>query len=115
MPFAAEFAAKAMSGPHIGSWYARMAAIGHGENSEISGANAIAIANAATPAEALGSVEGWQHGQSVMIRTEQSGDDPVSGSLLRCDDGGITVRRVSEKAGEINVHFPRIGQIVTPA
>ncbi len=115
MPFAAEFAAKAMSGPHIGSWYARMVAIGHGNSTEISGTDAIAFAHAATPAEALGSVEGWSQGQAVMIRTEQSGDDPVSGSLLRCDAGGITVRRISEKAGEINVHFPRIGQIVTPA
>lgn len=115
MPFAAEITALVMSKPHLASWFARVGAIGHGESSEISGADAIAIARDATPAPAIGNVEGWPQGQSVMIRTEQSGDDPVRGSLLRCDSGGITVRRISEKAGEVNVHFPRLGQIVLPA
>jgi hypothetical protein len=50
-----------------------------------------------------------------MIRTEQSGDDPVVGTLLCCDTCGITVRRTSDRAGELNVHFPRIGQMVIPA
>ncbi len=115
MPFAAEFAAQALAGPHIAAWYARVAAIGHGNSTEISGADAIAIARDATPADPIGSVEGFATGQQVMIRTETSGDDPVAGSLLRCDAGGITVRRTSDKAGDVNVHFPRIGQIVIPA
>lgn len=115
MPFAAEFTASVMSRPHLASWLARVAAIGHGENSEISGADAIAIAKAASPLAPIGSVEGLTTGQAVMVRTEQSGDDPVRGTLLRCDADGITVRRTSDKAGEVNVHFPRIGQIVMPA
>jgi glutathione S-transferase len=114
MPFAAEFAAQALAGPKIAAWYARVAAIGHGNFTEISGADAIAIARDATAAEPIGSVEGLSSGQSVMIRTETSGDDPVAGSLLRCDAGGITVRRTSALAGDLNVHFPRIGQIVIP-
>jgi glutathione S-transferase len=115
MPFAAEFAAQAMAGPNIGAWYARVSAIGHGSFTNISGADAIAVARDATPLALIGSVDGWESGQSVMIRTETSGDDPVAGTLLRCDAGGITVRRHSADAGELNVHFPRIGQIVVPA
>jgi glutathione S-transferase len=115
MPFATEFAASVMSRPRLASWFARIAAIGHGHSSEISGADAIAAARDASPAPATGNVEGWPQEQPVMIRTEQSGDDPVRGSLLRCDCGGITVRRVSDKVGEVNVHFPRLGQIVVPA
>ncbi len=115
MPFAAEFAAQALAGPNIAAWYARVAAIGHGEFTEISGADAIAIARDATPSDPTSSVDGLALGQSVMIRTETSGDDPVAGGLLRCDAGGITVRRVSVQAGDLNVHFPRIGQIVVPA
>jgi glutathione S-transferase len=114
MPFAAEFAAQALAGPHIAAWYARVAAIGHGNSTEISGADAIAIARDATPSDVSGSVDDLASGQSVAIRTETSGDDPVAGSLLRCDAGGITVRRTSALAGDLNVHFPRIGQIVIP-
>jgi glutathione S-transferase len=115
MPFAAEFAAQAMAGPKIAAWHARVAAIGHGSFTEISGADAIAIARDATPSAPIGSVDGLEAGEPVLIRTETSGDDPVAGKLLRCDAGGITVERVSDEAGTLNIHFPRIGQIVIPA
>jgi hypothetical protein len=62
-----------------------------------------------------GSVEGYVHLQKVTIHTEQSGDMPVEGQLLRCDASGITVARTSDQAGTVNVHFPRLGQIVAPA
>jgi glutathione S-transferase len=109
-PFAADFARQALADARVSDWYGRMAAIGHGAPEEASADDAIAIAKAATPRPISGG-----SGQSVLIRTEQSGDTPVSGTLLRCDEGGITVRRESERAGSVHVHFPRIGQIVVPA
>lgn len=107
VPFAADFASQALAGPKIGAWYARVAAIGHGRPAEASAEDAIQLAKQSEPA-------GGEGGPRVVIRTEQSGDDPVEGTLLRCDAGGITVRRTIDRSGAVNVHFPRIGQIVVP-
>jgi glutathione S-transferase len=115
MPFAADFAAIALASPAVAAWYDRMAAIGHGPHEEASADDAIEAARASEPAPVGGSVEGYAALQNVTIRTEQSGDMPVAGKLLRCDASGITVARSSDRAGNVNVHFPRLGQIVAPA
>jgi glutathione S-transferase len=115
MPFAAEFAAKALGSAKVSAWYDRVTAIGQGHQKEATAEDAIIAAQDALPTQVVGSVEGFSANQRVAIRTEQSGDAPVVGTLLRCDGSGITVRRTSERAGEINVHFPRLGQIVSPA
>jgi hypothetical protein len=92
-----------------------MAAFGHGQRTDISADDAIAIARAATPAEPRGMVIGFEPGTRVAVRTEGSGDDPVTGELVRCDPSGITVLRDSAEAGRVAVHFPRLGQMVIPA
>lgn len=113
MPFAKAFADSVFARPHLAAWFARVQAIGHGDKLESSADEAIAIAAAATPADISGPVEaGLSVGQPVAIRTETSGDDPVTGTLLRCGPEGIVVRRESARAGALNVHFPRLGQIV---
>jgi glutathione S-transferase len=115
MPFAAEFAATALASPAVAGWFDRVAAIGHGTFQEASADDAIEAARASEPAPVKGSVEGYALLQNVAIMTEQSGDQPVEGQLLRCDASGITVARSSVRAGKVNVHFPRLGQIVVPA
>jgi glutathione S-transferase len=115
MPFAADFAAIAFAAPAVSAWYDRVAAIGHGTFEEASADDAIEAARASEPARISGSIEGFAPHQTVLIRTEQSGDQPVEGQLLRCDASGITVARTSARAGMVNVHFPRLGQIVAPA
>jgi glutathione S-transferase len=112
MPFAAEFAGVALASPTVAAWYDRMAAIGHGPFQEASADEAIEAARASKPAPVGGSIEGYAPLQKVTIRTEQSGDTPVEGRLLRCDASGITVARSSDRVGTVNVHFPRLGQIV---
>jgi glutathione S-transferase len=115
MPFAADFAAQALAAPNVAKWYERITAIGHGSRQEASSEDSISAAKDAKPLPIDGSIEGFSAGQRVVVCTEQSGDDPVLGTVLRCDGSGITVRRISERAGEINVHFPRLGQIVSAA
>jgi glutathione S-transferase len=113
MPFAKEFADGIFTRPKLAAWFERIGAIGHGSATESNAEEAIAIAAASTPAELSGPVEAGQSvGQMVKIKTEQSGDDPVAGELLRCGTGGITIRRTSARAGPLNIHFPRMGQIV---
>ncbi len=115
MPFAAEFAATAFASPIVTAWFDRVAAIGHGTFQEASADDAIEAARASDPAPVSGSVESFALHQNVKVSTEQSGDQPVEGKLLRCDSSGITVVRSSGRAGNVNVHFPRLGQIVSPA
>jgi hypothetical protein len=113
MPFAKEFADGIFARPALAAWFDRVRAFGHGTVTESSAEEAMSIAAASTPAEISGPVEAGQTiGQTVKIKTEQSGDDPVTGQLLRCGSAGIAIRRTSTRAGQLNVHFPRLGQII---
>jgi glutathione S-transferase len=113
MPFAKTFADQVFAEQHIANWYGRIVAMGHGTMIASDAASAILHAQASEAADIAGPIEsGFSAGQPVKIRTEQSGDAPVAGTLLRADTAGITIRRTSAKAGEVNVHFPRLGQII---
>ena len=116
MPFAKAFADTVFARPKLTAWFQRMSAFGHGDVIESNAEEAIAIAADATPATIAGPVEARLIvGQHVKIKTETSGDEPVAGQLLRCSSNGISIRRDSVRAGPVNVHFPRIGQIVIAA
>jgi glutathione S-transferase len=113
LPFAQGFADAIFARPALKAWYNRIAALGHGSVTESTAEEAIAIAAASTPADVSGPVEAGQTiGHRVKIKTEHSGDDAVEGQLLRCASVGISLRRESKRAGPLNVHFPRVGQIV---
>jgi hypothetical protein len=113
MPFAKAFADQVFARTPLANWFARMQGFGHGTVIASDAAAAIAHAQAHEPGAVGGTIEpGFTAGQPVKVRTETSGDDPVAGSLLRADSSGITVRRISACAGDVNVHFPRLGQIL---
>ena len=85
----------------------------HGMRSEISAEDAIAIAAASAPAAVAGRIEGgFAMGQTVAVKTDGSGDAPVSGRMARIDPTGITVLREGTRCGAVAVHFPRLGQMV---
>jgi glutathione S-transferase len=110
-------AARTASFPHVAAWIARVEAIGHGTPSDMSAAEALAIARDTTPAvrEEVDPVSGFTAGQSVTVRTEDPGADPVAGTLARLTARAIVVLREDPHIGRVAVHFPRIGQIVLPA
>lgn len=113
MPFAKSFADQVFARKTLADWFARIAAFGHGTVIPSDAEAAIQHAAAHDPAAASGPIEaGFAAGQSVKVRTETSGDEPVAGTLLRAGSSGITLRRTSARAGELNVHFPRLGQIL---
>jgi glutathione S-transferase len=115
MPFAKDFADQVFALPRLAEWFERIAAIGHGSMIASTPDEAIEIARSTQPRAMDGATcDGFSRGASVAIRTEQSGDEPVEGVLLRCGSEGITVRRQSNRGGPVNVHFPRLGQIVEP-
>jgi glutathione S-transferase len=103
----------------VAAWEARMRAIGHGTRSELDAADALALARSATPAVPAG-VEaddpaGLAAGQRVTVTPDDYGKVPVSGDLVTLNLHEIAVRRRDERAGEVVVHFPRLGFVVAPA
>jgi glutathione S-transferase len=116
VPTAAANAAAMLAMPGVGDWYARMAALGHGDRREVTGDDALAAARAAPPAPVSGGVDApYQPGMLVGVSQEGTRDAPSTGRLLRCDSTGITIAREAEPDLTVHVHFPRLGQVVAPA
>ena len=105
--------------PRVGAWLDRIAAFGHGTPQEMSSADAVAIARAATPqtqaAEDPGDPTGRHVGDRIRIFPEAYGRDPVEGELVRADAHSVAIRRRDDRAGEVVVHFPREGMIIRTA
>ena len=96
-----------------------MISIGHGERSEMTGDEALAVARE-TEAETAVSVDpddplGLSAGQRVSIAPDDYGVVPVAGDLVRLTTDDVAIRRVDPLAGEVVVHFPRIGYRVEAA
>ena len=57
----------------------------------------------------------FSEGQTVIVRTEDPGADPVTGTLLRLTPRDIVIVRDDPRVGTVAVHFPRIGQVLSAA
>ncbi len=94
------------------AWRERMKAIGHGERSEMAGAEALAVAAAATPAAAPASdpkdPSGLALGAMVAVRADDYGRDPIAGRLVALNADRIVIARENE-LGVTHTHFPRTG------
>ncbi len=93
----------------LAAWYERMAAFGHGQRSEMSAEDAIAVAAAATPLPC--EVEaglGFAAGEPVTVTPLDYACDPVTGELVGLTGSRVTLRRQDPRAGAVHVHFPRI-------
>ncbi len=107
--------------PHgrVRHWMQRVAAIGHGERTELDAKEAIAIAHDATPApiegEPVALPEGLAPGDPVVVMPEEVGSGPVAGELLATGVHEIAIRRRAERAGELVLHFPREDYLVVKA
>ena len=102
----------ALLGPveRVRSWMERVAAIGHGKRSEIDAADAVAIARDAAPAAFEGEPvlpDGLKLGDPVLVLPDEYGSGNVAGALAASGLHEIAVRRQTERAGEVVVHFPR--------
>ncbi|MGE0154682.1 MAG: glutathione S-transferase family protein [Reyranellaceae bacterium] len=103
--------------PRLRDWMGRMAAIGHGRPEALDSKAALEIARSATPqtkpqADAA-DPEGRQPGDRVSVVPDDSGRDPVAGELVAASAQEIAIRRTDKLVGEVMVHFPRAGFIVS--
>lgn len=101
------------------SWMDRIAALGHGSPHDLTASDAIAIATATTPmapadASPVG-LTGVQPGDCISMTPDDSGRDPVVGTLVAISAHTVVLRRVDERVGTIHVHFPRAGFDAAPA
>jgi glutathione S-transferase len=100
------------------AWAERMAAIGHGRRSELSSQRALEIAKAATPAAAPSAADpadpaGRKPCQKVKVTPDDVGKDPVAGELVRSSAQEIVIKRTDGQVGDVHVHFPRAGFVVS--
>ena len=94
----------------VPAWAGRVRALGHGEPRPLDSSEAIAIARAAEPARDEGEPvvpEGLRLGQPVVVVSDEYGSGNVAGELAPSGLHEIAVRRRSERAGDVVVHFPR--------
>ena len=104
--------------PRLAAWSERMKAIGSGNPTEMSAADALAVANAAKPAACsvdAADPSGLKAGQKISVTPDDTGKVPVTGALVGLTPDRISIGRSDERVGDIVVHFPRAGFIVTPA
>jgi hypothetical protein len=95
------------------AWETRVGEIGYGVKTELDALEAISIAKhseSTTTAEITD--DAWPTlaaGDSVTVTPTDYGDIPVAGTLLRLTHREISVARTDPRAGNVVVHFPRLG------
>ncbi|CAM3045720.1 glutathione S-transferase [Pseudomonas floridensis] len=99
--------------PGVSAWLGRVLGFGHGAHSDLSSAEAVEIANNATPAplpdEAFVDLNGFKAGDQVTVSATDYGVDTVEGELVFAGSEELILRREDDRAGVVHVHFPRLG------
>ncbi|HEX8818582.1 MAG TPA: glutathione S-transferase family protein [Archangium sp.] len=99
--------------PHLTAWMERVQALGHGTSEKMESGEAVALAASSTPVstegEAFLDLHGLARGERVTVAATDYGVDPVEGALVLSRPNELAVRRVDARAGEVVVHFPRLG------
>lgn len=96
--------------PHISDWIERVRAIGHGQRSAVTRAEALRTAREAKPIPAATCPDtDAPIGQQVTVAADDYGRDPVRGTLVGATEYQLSVLRTDAELGDIAVHFPRIG------
>lgn len=101
--------------PKVLAWMDRIASIGHGVPSESDSQAAIQTCAASPGVGAVLAAEPFQDdhgialGSQVSISSEGFGPEPSAGELVAATRMHYTIKRVDERAGQVHVHFPRVG------
>lgn len=106
--------------PKLCAWEERVRALGHGTPSEMSGAQALDIAQAAAPRPAPasdpGDPSGLKPGDSVEVQAEGvSGTAGIQGQIRHIGIQDIVLDREDPRVGQIAIHFPRVGYRIARA
>ncbi len=103
--------------PRVRAWAGRMKAIGHGAPTPMTPDAALEVART-TPsltdeARDVHDPDGLAPGMAVTVAADDYGRDPVAGIIVASSARRIAIRRSDAKAGDVVVHFPRAGYVVS--
>jgi glutathione S-transferase len=98
----------------LSPWYERMAAFGHGSSTEMTPEAAFEVARAARPAPVThlspdGDPGGLKAGCPVTVTPDDNARVAVRGALVAASDQEIVVLHRDAQAGDLHLHFPRLG------
>ena len=101
-------------------WYERVNAIGHGRPEAMTPEQAFEAARTAQPAPVThldpdGDPGGLQAGCPVTVTPDDNARVPVSGTLVAASASEIVIHRRDPQAGDLHIHFPRLGFDVVAA
>ena len=104
--------------PKVVEWSQRMKAFGNGKPAELSAADALEVAKAATAEP--GKIDdkdpsGLRAGQKISVTPDDTGKVPVEGTLVGLTNDRISIVRSDQRVGDVVVHFPRAGFVVQAA
>jgi glutathione S-transferase len=106
--------------PRLLEWLARVKALGTGTPSALSSKDALAIARAATPEAPVAPTDafdpaGRKVGDTVTVTPDDTGRDPVAGTIVGLSPWEIVIAREAPEVGRVHLHFPRAGFVVQAA
>lgn len=106
-------AACLQSTPHVKDWFERISDHKGQSPEPLSAEEAIDIALSAAPrlkpASTSGELRDIQPGETVAVAPSDSGRDWVEGDLVIANAQRVIIARQDERAGNLHVHFPRVG------
>ena len=95
------------------AWEQRIKSIGHGNQIEMDANDAIAIAREtkAEPGKGVDDSDplALKERDRIIVEPDDYGKVPVEGNLITLNRTEVSIQREDERAGIVNVHFPRIG------
>ncbi|WNG30615.1 glutathione S-transferase family protein [Cystobacter fuscus] len=110
---------KAVSGildesPHVKHFLDRFQTFSQGASEQLSSTEAIAIAARGRPEPLadepfVDAQQGLAKGARVKVSATDYGKDPVEGEFVLSRPNELAIRRTDARAGELVVHFPRLG------
>jgi glutathione S-transferase len=98
--------------PSLAQFRERMRTFGYGQSEKLDSAAAIQIAHDAVPNPSTGishDAQGLALGERVIAAATDTGVDPIEGSLYGLSRDRISIARQDPRAGNVVVHFPRLG------
>ena len=103
--------------PTVRTWFDTLKKTGHGSRSDIEPADALEIARSARPDTTLrieDDAVGRLGGEHVTVTPDDTGRDPVVGRLIVSTATETAILREDDSVGEVMVHFPKIGFVISP-
>jgi len=105
--------AKLDAHPHVVGWLDRIRDFGHGRPELLASGDALAIARRSKPRPHAGDegppLEDAALGDTVEIAADDYAFEPSAGRLVVLGRDAIAIERSDPRAGDVVVHFPRIG------